>query len=302
MRLSLRKGAVIISLVWLAALVFQAKALAAPLPGTTGAAPQAGLTLLQAVLIGAGYWFTNSAFTFNLGFNLFRWPIVAGVFVGLIMGNLGQGILLGASINLVFLGVIVAGGSIPADPSLAGWLGTAVAMAAHLGPQEAIAVAAPLGALGLIGFYSRMSVDVAFVHWANDRAEQGDIDGVALMNWLPGQVYVFLTTFVPVVLLALLGSNALNALFDAIDPSRGGSAHWQWILNWFKIAGSILPAVGIALNLSLIFNRAVLAYLLIFFTVAALTQVNIISIAVIASGVALLHIMLSRRSTDHAAV
>lgn len=302
MRLSLKKGAAIISLVWLAALVFQAKAWAAPLPGAADAPSSAGLTVLQAVLIGAGYWLTNSAFTFNLGFNLFRWPIVAGVFVGLIMGNLGQGILLGASINLVFLGVIVAGGSIPADPSLAGWLGTAVAMAAHLGPQEAIAVAAPLGALGLIGFYSRMSVDVAFVHWANDRADQGDIGGVALMNWLPGQIYVFLTTFIPVVLLALLGSNALNALFNAIDPSRGGSANWQWILNWFKIAGSILPAVGIALNLSLIFNRAVLAYLLIFFTVAALTQVNIISIAVIASGVALLHIMLSRRSADHAAV
>jgi PTS system mannose-specific IIC component len=145
-----------------------------------------------------------------------------------------------------------------------------------------------------------MSVDVGFVRWQNEAAEAGDIDRVALMNWLPGQIFVFVTTFIPVVILALVGSTALNALFDAIDPFRGGSADWRWLRDWFIIAGAVLPAVGIALNLSLIFNRAVLAYLLIFFTVAALTQTNIIAIAVIALGLAFLHIMLSRRREQDA--
>jgi mannose/fructose/N-acetylgalactosamine-specific phosphotransferase system component IIC len=214
------------------------------------------------------------------------------------MGDLGQGILIGASINLVFLGVISAGGSQPADPSLAGWLGTALALSARLGTEEAIAIAAPLGALGLLAFFSRMSVDVAFVRWADNRAEEGDIWGVARMNWLPGQVFVFLTTFIPVLILALVGSTALNALFDAIDPFRGGSASWRWVRDWFIVAGSVLPAVGIALNLSLIMDRSTLPYLLAFFTVAALSDINIIAIAVIAVGLAILHIAFTRRSRD----
>jgi len=300
MRFPIKKAAAVLVLVWLAALLYQASVWAAPATAPVAQDAGARLTLLQAILVAAGYWLTNSAFNANLGFNLFRWPIMGGTVVGLIMGDVGQGILLGASINLVFLGLIAAGGSQPADPSLAGWLGTALAMSAGLGTEQAIAIAAPLGALGLLAFYSRMSVDVGFVRWANERAERGDIDGVALMNWLPGQVFVFLTTFVPVVILALVGSTALNALFDAIDPFRGGSADWRWVRDWFIIAGAVLPAVGIALNLSLIFNRAVLAYLLIFFTVAALTQINIIAIAVIALGMAFLHIMMTRKGERNA--
>lgn len=298
MKVPLKKIVGVVGLAWCLALLVHVRALAAP-----AAAPAAqagvGLGFLQAVLVAAGYWITNSAFTPNLGFNFMRWPLVGGTLVGLIMGDVAQGVLIGASINLVFLGVISAGGSSPADPSLAGWLGTALALSAGLGPQEAIAIAAPLGALGLLGFFSRMSVDVAFVRWADDRAEKGDTWGVARMNWIPGQVFVFLTTFIPVLVLALVGSTALNALFDAIDPFRGGSANWRWLRDWFIIAGSVLPAVGIALNLSLIMDRSTLPYLLAFFTVAALTQINIIAIAVIAVGLAILHIAFTgRRERD----
>ncbi len=294
MKVPLTRLIAVVGLVWALALLVHVRALAAP---PESAALQAAPTLgfLQAVLVAAGYWITNSAFTPNLGFNFMRWPIIGGTFVGLIMGDLGQGILLGASINLVFLGVISAGGSAPADPSLAGWLGTALALSAGLGTQEAIAIAAPLGALGLLGFFSRMSVDVAFVRWADERAEEGDIWGVARMNWLPGQAYVFLTTFVPVLILALLGAPALDSLFNAIDPFRGGSANWRWLRDWFIIAGTVLPAVGIALNLSLIMTRSTLPYLLAFFTVAALTNINIIAIAVVAVGLAILHVTFARR-------
>lgn len=298
MKVPLKKIVGVIGLVWCVALIFNVRALAAPdlMPAVQEAA---GLSFFQAVLVAAGYWLTNSAFTPNLGFNFMRWPLVGGLLVGVIMGDVAQGVLIGASINLVFLGVISAGGSAPADPSLAGWLGTALALSAGLGTEEAIAIAAPLGALGLLAFYSRMSVDVGFVRWADDRAEEGDIWGVARMNWLPGQVFVFLTTFVPVLILALVGSTALNALFDAIDPFRGGSANWRWVRDWFIIAGSVLPAVGIALNLFLIMDRTTLPYMLAFFTIAALTNVNIIAVAVIAVGLALLHIaFISRRSAD----
>jgi len=290
-----RRLAVAVTLGGALLLMTHLSALAASSTGAPAAQQTAGIGFIQAILVALGYWWTNSAFTFNLGFNVFRWPLMAGPVVGLIMGDIVQGTLIGASINLVFLGVISAGGSQPADPSLAGWVGTAIAMSAGLGTQEAIAIAAPLGVIGLFGFFSRMNVDIAFVHWADDRAEKGDIDGVARMNWLPGQLYVFLVYFVPALILALAGSLALNALFDAIDPFRGGAAEWRWVRDWFIVAGSVLAAVGISINLNLIMRGSTIPYFLIGFTISALTGANLIAMAIFAGSLAILHVVFTRR-------
>jgi mannose/fructose/N-acetylgalactosamine-specific phosphotransferase system component IIC len=297
-----RRLAVVVVLTGMMLLAAHLTALAASSIGAP-AAQDTGrrLGFIQAVLIAFGYFLTNSAFTPNIGFNLLRWPLAAGPIVGLIMGDVPAGITYGASINLVYLGVIAAGGSQPADPSLAGWLGTALAIAVRAQPQEAIAIAAPLGVIGLIGFFSRMNVDVVFVRWADERAEKGDIDGVARMNWVPGQIYVFLSTFIPVLILALVGEFALNALFDAIDPFRGGSADWRWVRDWFIVGGSVLTAVGIGLNLNLILRGSTIPYFLVGFTISALTGINLIAMAVLAGALAILHIMFTRRQNVPAA-
>ena len=53
-----------------------------------------------------------------------------------------------------------------------------------------------------------------------------------------------------------------------------------------------------AINLNLILSRATIPYFLIFFTVAALTHVNLIAIAVVAACLALVHIMFTRGGQD----
>ncbi len=91
-----------------------------------------------------------------------------------------------------------------------------MALAGHLDPTKAIPIAFGLGLLGTIIFYGRMSLDSVFAHWADARAEKADIGGVALMNWLPGQAFLFVASFVPVFLFALNGpsyvQDALNRL------------------------------------------------------------------------------------------
>ena len=256
------------------------------------------MTLLQAVLVAAGYWFSNSAFNANLGFNLLRWPLAAGMIAGWIMGDIEKGILIGASINLVFLGSIWAGASQPSDPALAGWLGTAIALSANLGPVESVAIAAPLGFLGLLGMGNRMRVDVVFAHKAAEAAERGSIGGVAFWNWAPPQLYVFVSTFIPAVVLALVGAAAINVLYGAIDPGRGGSPDLRWIRGGLLIAGSLLMALGVGMNLSRLLTRATLPYFLVFFTVAALTHANIVVLAVVAAALAFRHVTMPGRRTN----
>ena len=55
--------------------------------------------------------------------------------------NPAKGAQIGAAINILYLGFISAGGSIPADPSVAGWVGTALALAGGLDYAQALALA-----------------------------------------------------------------------------------------------------------------------------------------------------------------
>ncbi len=250
----------------------------------TAAGPTISVSAFQAALIAIGYYLANSPWLFGLAyFTLYR-PLVAGFLVGCILGDPAQGTLIGAAINVPYLGFISAGGSLPADAGFAGWVGTTVALAGHMSPAQAIPIAFGLGLLGTIIFYSRMSVDAVFAHWADARAEKADISGVALMNWLPGQVFLFVASFVPVFLFAYNGPQYVQ---DALNQLP------QWVVNGLIIAGGILPAIGIALNMRFIFRGAVVPYFFIGFILMTISAGSISLVVVAALGLALAYLHLS---------
>ena len=229
---------------------------AGPLTADAAQTPVVSVSLWQAALIAIGYYLANSCWLFGVAyFTLYR-PLVAGFIVGCILGQPAEGTLIGAAINVPYLGFISAGGSLPVDPSLPGWIGTTIALAGHMSPASAIALAVPIGLLGTILFYGRMAVDPIFAHWADARARAGDIDGVALMNWLPPQIFLFVISFVSVFLLALNGPTAVQNVLNQLPV---------WATNGLVIAGGILPAIGIALTMRFIFRGSSIPYFFIGF-------------------------------------
>jgi mannose/fructose/N-acetylgalactosamine-specific phosphotransferase system component IID/mannose/fructose/N-acetylgalactosamine-specific phosphotransferase system component IIC len=248
----------------------------------------------QAALIALGYYLSNSPWLFGLAYyTLFR-PLVAGLLVGVILGHPAEGTLIGAAINVPYLGFISAGGNLPGDLGLAGWVGTTIALAGHLDPATAIAVAVPLGLLGTIIFFGRMAVSPVFAHWADARAEKADIRGVALMNWLPPQIFLFVISWVPVFLLALNGPGYVN---DALNQLP------TWFTNGLIIAGGILPAIGIALTMRFIFRGSAIPYFFIGFILYTFTagSMSLVVIAAIGLALAYLHLSFTRTETQPSA-
>ena len=80
------------------------------------------MTIIQAALCGVVYWLAVGNLPFVGLWSLQR-PLVCGMITGLILGHPVQGAVIGATINLVYLGFMSAGGSMPADMGLAGVLG-----------------------------------------------------------------------------------------------------------------------------------------------------------------------------------
>jgi PTS system mannose-specific IID component len=246
------------------------------------------VTAWQAALIAIGYYLANSPWLFGLAFFTLYRPLVAGFFVGLILGDPAQGTLIGAAINIPYLGFISAGGNLPADAGFAGWVGTTVALASGLDATKAIPIAFGLGLLGTIIFYGRMAIDSVFAHWADARAEKADIAGVALMNWLPGQLLLFVISFVPVFLLALNGPSAVQDALNSLP---------LWTVNGLVIAGGILPAIGIALNMRFIFRGSAIPYFFIGYILMTATHgsLSLVVIAAIGLCLAYLHLNFVRR-------
>lgn len=242
------------------------------------------ISLFQAILIGFGYYLSQGPWLIGLSFYTLNRPLVAGLLVGLILGDPGQGALIGAAINLIYLGFISAGGAIPGDPGLAGWVGTTIALAGHLNYGAALAIAVPIGLLGTVVWNARMTVDSAFMHMADRAADKADIGGVIRANVLYPQIWLFIITFIPVTIAVYIGASFIGDVINGFPV---------WLLGGLAIAGGILPAIGIAMNMKFIFLGSAIPYFFVGYLVMVVlgNQVSIMVLAVIGVALAFLHVV-----------
>src|SRR3984885_3548197 len=82
-----------------------------------------------------------------LGTTLLSRPLVLGPLVGLVLGDVTQGAIIGATLELIFMGNIKVGAAIPPDVITGGVLGTAFAILSGKGPASALALAVPISIL-----------------------------------------------------------------------------------------------------------------------------------------------------------
>lgn len=123
--------------------------------------------LTQAILIGLVAMCVT--FEWALGTCLASRPIVTGVLIGLVMGDLQTGIIVGATLEMVFIGSVTIGAAVPPDVITGGILGTAFAISTGQGAEVALTLAFPIASLYLI-IDNALTLIVMpfFVHKADD--------------------------------------------------------------------------------------------------------------------------------------
>ena len=141
------------------------------------------MLLVYAVIAGLLCWIISSGAPMWSRWSLyFGAPIIAGAFWGLVLGDLGYGLEVGATIMMAYLGLVAIGGSIPSDLALAGYLGVLMTMLSGADASVGLAIAVPLGVLGSLCSTAKMSLNPIWVHIADKYAAKGDTRGVILMN------------------------------------------------------------------------------------------------------------------------
>ncbi len=241
----------------------------------------------QAIVIAFLYYFADAPFWFGDGYYVLQRPVVAGFLVGLVMGDPVQGTIIGATINLIFLGHMSVGGSIPSDMALAGYVGTAFALAMHTTTEVALAIAVPIGLIGTVVWVGRMTISSVFAHWADAFAKKGNVRGVQLMNWVPAQTMLFLFKMIFVTLFCVYVSEAVGNVISGIVGSP--------IFNGIGVVGGMLPAVGIALNLRAILKKQTWPFLIIGFLLVAYFKISIIGVGLFGVAAALIYMLMNNK-------
>lgn len=221
------------------------------------------LSVFIAVLIlenyGYGYWMISR-------------PIFAGPLIGLLLGDLKTGLLVGGSVELMYMGVIPVGGSVPPNAQIAGILSTVFAILNGGNAEVGIALALPIGLMAQLLIMFAWNLNIVLIHSADKYVQTGDHKMVDRMH-LCGLVVFFFVFFIPTFLAIQFGSEFVNSVVAAMPPV---------LTDGLKIASGILPAVGMAMLLKMMNFKKYWSFFALGFVFSIYLGLNVLAISIIA--------------------
>lgn len=241
------------------------------------------ITLIQAILIALMAWLTSQPTPFLLGTTGGFWsmgrPLVAGLIVGLILGDPVAGTMIGASISVIFLGVITPGGAVATDVVFAGYMGTTIALISGVDTEVAVALAVPLGLFGAFTWNVWSTINVPITHMADASVARGETKGLWMYAVLIPQILNFIFRFIPVFLVAFYGEQ-IGASIDTWIPA--------WLNSALGSIGGMLPALGMAILLkTLVKDSKQWAFFLGGFVLVAVMGMSFVPVTIVGISIAL---------------
>lgn len=220
---------------------------------------------------------------FFLGTSLIQRPIVIGTLVGLAMGDLSQGIIMGATLELAFIGAVSIGAYIPPDMLSGTILGVAFAIKAGASPEAALALGMPIATIMLaLNTILGTPIMLFFTHLCDKNAERGEASKLRFNGIFGGFLSACIT--LPIIPCAYyFGSDAVTGLLSGLPT---------WIETGMNIAGGLIPALGFAMLAQMIMKKNIAPYFFLGYFLVAYFELSTTAIAIF-SGIIVAIIMLN---------
>ncbi|NWO14433.1 PTS N-acetylgalactosamine transporter subunit IIC [Virgibacillus dokdonensis] len=231
--------------------------------------------LMEAILI--AIWAGIIGIDLYVGLTHMHRPVVTGLVVGLILGDVTTGLIVGGTLELIWMGMVPLAGAQPPNVVIGGVIGTAFGVIAGQDPQVAVGVAIPFAVAvqGLITLFFTLFAPV--MHKADQFALDANTKGIDRINYL-GIAILFsfnaLIAFLPIY----FGAEQAAAFVETVP---------QWIIDGLSIAGGIMPAIGFAMLLRIMMKVEYIMFFIVGFILAAYLELPILAIALIGLAIAL---------------
>ncbi len=223
-----------------------------------------GLALFSAILYAVaipGYGLSSA----------YKSPATLGLIYGIIFKDVTQGLIIGCSIQLLYLGVVATGNNVPSDPAMAGIIAIPIALSQGLDPQMAVSIAVPFGILGTFFNQIKRSFNIWLLHYADRKAGEGNVKEINRCAVLYPWLFMALIQIIPVFIISYLGPTAAQFLIEYLP---------QWVTGGLSVAGGILPAIGFALMITQIGRKEIIAYFFIAYFLVQYIGLNTMAISI----------------------
>lgn len=208
-----------------------------------------------------------------LGRSNFERPLIVSCLVGIVLGDMQKGLMVGASLELISLGIVNIGAAAPPDMTLGSIIAASFAILSNTNAQTALTIALPIAILGqMIGIVLR-TVLSSFSHMADNAIDAGDFKKARSYHIFWGPLLYALMYFVPIFLAIYFGTGVVSSVVNSIP---------EWLTNGLTLASKILPAFGFALLMSTMLTKKTTAYLLLGFFVTAYANLSVTGVAIFA--------------------
>lgn len=225
--------------------------------------------MAQALIVALVYWALILLYRFGANGMADR-PIVVGPIVGLVLGDVVTGTLIGAQLEVIYLGIVNVGGAQATDTLYATTLAVALSIISGIPQEAAITLAIPLGFIGLF-MLQVTRIFFAFMCPVLDRiAEKGNSKAYStayLLHIIVGYGFGAVTIFIAL----LAGADATQTFINALPP---------FIMKGLQAAGGMLPALGLGVLLSMIWDKKKLIYFFLGFAIVIYLGVPMVCLAV----------------------
>lgn len=233
------------------------------------------MTIIQEVLLGLIAVFGWCEYVD--GINKSTRPIVMCTLVGLVLGDLSQGVIIGGTLELATMGMMGIGISIPINITIAGVLGAGFAIAGGLSAEAAVALAIPVGIVfRLLEHLATTGYDLVAAKMLFDHPERNTPQRVTKAFWLIfglSCLFMFLTVFLSL----LVGAETVAAVANAIPEN---------IMNAIGTGTNLLAALGFAMLFNLTRTPKTMAFFFIGFALASYLGMPTMAIAILGAAAA----------------
>lgn len=223
------------------------------------------------------YWVTYYLDPYLLSWQCLNRPIVIAPIVGLFLGDFHTGIIMGASLEAIFMGISAIGGSIPSDGATASVVSVAYVILAGGDVETGLAIALPIGVIMAQVQFLFMPLFSALAPYWERLAASGKSKSFFVQNLLFSAF-----SMLPSVLILYFG------IAFGVDGLQAGLSKLPvWVMTGLAASASMMVAVGFAILCSMIWSGRVGVFFFVGFVLAKILSMDSLSIAIIGAAIAI---------------
>lgn len=211
-------------------------------------------------------------------------PLITCTLVGLFLGDLSTGLLVGAQMEMITLGMIAVGAVSGANMNLGAIIGCALVIQTGATVETALTIAVPVTIIRNLLWNFGHIIRVQLAHMCDKDVDEGKFEAAKRVNYLWGPLqYALLPAFIPCFIALYYGESFVNMVVTYIP---------DWINTGITLGANLISFYGFALLLTTMINKKNAIFFFIGFAIAAYSGLDLTAMAMISILTAVLLYML----------